>query len=150
VEVALARAEARVGVIPKEAAVKIEEAAKLENIDFVEMKAEFDRVGFPILPFVHQLAKACDPEAARWVHYGSTTQDILDTGMVLQIRNGLKLIEEDMNGIIDALADLAYTHRDTVMSGRTFQQLAAPITFGYKVAVWLDEMLRHRDRFYEM
>src|SRR5690606_22914851 len=97
VEVALARAEARVGVIPKEAAVKIEEAAKLENIDFVEMKAEFARVGFPILPFVHQLAKACDPEAARWVHYGSTTQDILDTGMVLQIRNGLKLIEEDMN-----------------------------------------------------
>lgn len=149
-EVALAKAEEKIGVIPAGAAGQIEKAAKLENLNLEAMKAEFDRVGFPILPFVHQLVKACPPEAARWVHYGSTTQDILDTGMTLQIRSGLSLVENELNGIIDALATLAREHRDTVMSGRTFQQLAAPITFGYKAAVWLDEMGRHRERLAEM
>jgi 3-carboxy-cis,cis-muconate cycloisomerase len=146
VEVALARAEARLGVIPQAAAERIAAAARIENIDFKAMKAEFDQVGFPIMPLVHQLAKSCDPESARWVHYGSTTQDILDTGMALQIRAGIALIEADLDGVINALARLARAYRDTVMPGRTFQQQAAPITFGYKVAVWLAEMHRHLER----
>jgi 3-carboxy-cis,cis-muconate cycloisomerase len=145
-EVALARAEARVGVIPALAAEGIAKAARIENLDLVAMKAEFDRVGFPIMPLVHQLAKACDPETARWVHYGSTTQDILDTGMVIQMREGLELVEADLDRCIKALSRLAKEHRDTVMAGRTFQQQAAPITFGYKVAVWLEELLRHHER----
>ncbi|MFC2087704.1 adenylosuccinate lyase family protein [Bacteroidota bacterium] len=149
-EVALARAEAKVGIIPLKVAEQIAIAAKPKNLNLNAMKAEFDNIGFPILPFVHQLTKACDPEAARWVHYGATTQDILDTAYVLQMRDGIKLIEADMNGIVEALAYLARTHRDTVMPGRTFQQLAAPITFGYKVAVWLDEIMRHRDRIHEL
>lgn len=149
-EVALAKAEASLGIIPESAAVNIEASAKLENLNLDAMKAEFDKVGFPIMPLVHQLAKACDPEAARFVHWGSTTQDIIDTGLVLQIRDALNLLEADLVKVLDALAVLAQEHRDTVMPGRTFQQQAAPITFGYKVAVWLDEMLRHQERLQEL
>jgi 3-carboxy-cis,cis-muconate cycloisomerase len=150
VEVALARAQVRVGVIPAGVDERLAAAANVEELDVVAMKTEFDRVGFPILPFVKQLANACDPETARWVHYGATTQDILDTGMVLQIRNGMKLVEDDLVGIIAALARQARAHRDTVMAGRTFQQLAAPITLGYKLAVWLDELMRHYERLQQL
>lgn len=150
VEVALARAQVRTGVIPPGVDEKLAVAAQVEKLDQAAMKADFDKVGFPILPFVKQLNKACDPETARWVHYGATTQDILDTGMVLQIRNGIQLVEQDLNGSIAALAKLAEVYRDTVMAGRTFQQLAAPITFGYKAAVWLDELLRHRERLQQL
>lgn len=149
-EVALARAQAELGVIPAGTDQKIEAAARIENLDLEAMKAEFDKVGFPILPFVKQLTRACDAETARWVHYGATTQDILDTGAVLQMRKGLKLIREDLDACINALAELCKKHRETVMAGRTFQQLAAPITFGYKAAVWLDELLRHRARLDEL
>jgi 3-carboxy-cis,cis-muconate cycloisomerase len=149
-EVALAVAQEELGIIPQGTSDKIKEAAKVEHIDQATMKAEFDKVGFPILPFVHQLNKACDPETARWVHYGATTQDILDTGTVLQMRDGLKIAESHLEHIIQALADLSLKHRDTPMAGRTFQQLAAPITFGYKAAVWLDEMLRHRERIQQL
>src|SRR5690606_32943540 len=145
-EVALAKAQVELSIIPSGVDEELERVAKVENLDIVEMKADFDRVGFPILPFVKQLNKACDSETARWVHYGATTQDILDTGMVLQMKEGIGLIEAELNAIIDATAVLVNEHKDTVMAGRTFQQLAAPITFGYKAAVWLDEMLRHRDR----
>ncbi|PCF96492.1 class-II fumarase/aspartase family protein [Vreelandella nigrificans] len=149
-EAALAKGQAQVGVIPQQAADNIVEAAILDNLDLQAMKAEFDKVGFPIMPLVHQLANACDPETARWVHWGSTTQDIIDTGLVLQMRDGISLLEQDLNALINALAQLARTHRNTVMAGRTFQQQAAPITFGYKVAVWLDEMLRHKERLSEL
>lgn len=149
-EVALAAAEAQVGVIPKQAADAIAKAAKLENLNLKAMKAEFDRVGFPIMPLVHQLANACDPESGRYVHWGSTTQDIVDTGLVLQIRDGIALLESDLDSLIAALATLAKAHRNTVMAGRTFQQQAAPITFGYKAAVWLDELLRHKERLAEL
>ncbi len=149
-EVALAFAEAKVGFFPEKIAKEIADAAKLENLDLIAMKAEFDRVGFPISPFVHQLNKACSPEAVRWVHYGATTQDITDTGTVLQIKEGLKVVEKETQAIINALIKLAKKYKYTVMPGRTFQQHAAPITFGYKVAVWLDEMRRHRDRLSEL
>lgn len=149
-EVALAKAQVRLGIIPEGVDVELERVAKVENLDIAEMKADFDRVGFPILPFVKQLNKVCGPETARWVHYGATTQDILDTGMVLQIKEGIRLVEEELAAIIGAAATLAKKHENTVMAGRTFQQLAAPITFGYKVAVWLDEILRHRERLSEL
>lgn len=149
-EIALAKAQAELGIIPKGIEQELAKAAKLENLNMAEMKADFDRVGFPILPFVKQLNKACDKETARWVHYGATTQDILDTGMVLQIRNGLQIVEAELKAIILATAQLAEKHKKTVMAGRTFQQLAAPITFGYKAGVWLDEMLRHQDRLLQL
>lgn len=149
-EVALAKAQVITGVIPKGIDIELQKVAKIENLDLVAMKEHFDKVGFPILPFVKQLNNACNSETARWVHYGATTQDILDTGMVLQIRNAMKLVDSEVEGIVEALKNLTEKYRDTVMAGRTFQQLAAPITFGYKTAVWLDEMLRHQERFHEL
>lgn len=146
VEVALAAAQARVGIVPEEAAAEIAAVAKLSNLDLTAMQEEYKSVGFPILPLVHQLAKACDTEAGRWVHFGATTQDIIDTGLVLQVREALRLVEHDLDRILSALCRLTETHRDTVMVGRTFQQHAAPITFGLKSAIWLDELLRHKSR----
>ena len=149
-EAGLARAQARLGIIPEAAAKEITAKAKVEYIDVAAMKAEFDRVGFPILPIVHQLAKAVSKETARYVHWGSTTQDVTDTGMALQIRNGLDLLDEMLEELETALAKLAKRHRDTIMVGRTMQQQAAPITFGYKVAIWLAEVRRHRERLHVM
>jgi 3-carboxy-cis,cis-muconate cycloisomerase len=149
-EAGLARAQARLGIIPKAAAEEITAKAKVEFIDKAAMKAEFDRVGFPIVPIVHQLAKAVSKETSRYVHWGSTTQDVTDTGMALQIRNGLNLLDAMLGDLETVLARLAEQHRDTLMVGRTMQQQAAPVTFGYKVAIWLAEVHRHRERLDEM
>lgn len=149
-EVALAVAQEKLGLIPAGTANKIELVANLDNLDLGAMKSAFEKVGFPILPFVAQLTKACDSETGRWVHYGATTQDILDTGTVLQMRDGISLIEEELKAILNALAVLAKKHRNTVMAGRTFQQQAAPITFGYKAAIWLDELIRHQERLKQL
>ena len=97
VEVALAAAEASVGVIPKEAAAAIKRLARAEAIDVAKLKAETDLVGYPIVGVVHQLAKQCG-EAGRYVHWGATTQDIMDTATVLQIRDALALVEADLAG----------------------------------------------------
>lgn len=149
-EIALAKAQVQLNIIPKGVDVELQKAANISNLDRTAMKEHFDRVGFPILPFVKQLNKACDPETAKWVHYGATTQDVLDTGMVLQMKQGLEIIESELQAIIVATAELTKKHAKTVMAGRTFQQLAAPITFGYKSGVWLDEMLRHKERIEEL
>jgi 3-carboxy-cis,cis-muconate cycloisomerase len=149
-EAGLARAQARLGIIPRAAADKITAKAKVENIDIAAMKDEFDRVGFPIGPLVHQLAKAVSEESARYVHWGSTTQDVIDSGMALQMHKGLDLLDAMLGDLETVLATLAQRHRDTIMVGRTMQQQAAPITFGYKVAIWLAEVHRHRDRLRDM
>ena len=111
---ALAAAEARVGVIPKEAADAIKRLARAEAIDLAKLKAETDLVGYPIVGVVHQLAKQCG-EAGRYVHWGATTQDIMDTATVLQIRDALALVEADLAALEAALAALAAQaprHRD--------------------------------------
>jgi 3-carboxy-cis,cis-muconate cycloisomerase len=149
-EAALAKAEARAGVIPDEAANAINAAAVVENLDPVAMKEHYERVGFAILPLVKQLAMACPPDAARFVHWGATTQDVLDTGLVLQMRDALVIVETELDATLQALARLVRTHRDTPMAGRTFQQFAAPITFGWKVAGWLDELLNAKERLPEL
>ena len=105
VEVALARAEARCGVIPAEAAEEIAARSKVEALDFDLLRQETDIVGYPILPLVHQLAKMCG-EAGRYVHWGATTQDIMDTAVVLQLRDGLAVIEEDITALRRILAEL--------------------------------------------
>ncbi|MBO9473658.1 adenylosuccinate lyase family protein [Shimia sp. R10_1] len=145
-EVGLACAQEEIGLIPSGVADKLRSFAKIEDIDLEAMKEEFDKVGFAIMPFVHQLSKLCDSETKKYLHWGSTTQDILDTGLSLQMRAGLLLIEADLDRCIVALINLAKEHRETPMAGRSFMQHAAPITFGYKVAVWLDELMRHKAR----
>jgi len=145
VEVALARAEASCGVIPAGAAAEIAARCNLAGLDRDLLRVETDNVGYPILPIVHQLAKQCGG-AGRYVHWGATTQDIMDTATVLQIRAGLALIDADLAELRGILVGLAAKYRDTPMAGRTHLQQALPITFGYKVAVWLAMFDRHAER----
>jgi 3-carboxy-cis,cis-muconate cycloisomerase len=149
VEVALARAQARCGVIPDDAAQAIARESRLERIDFEHMRHETDIVGYPILPLVHQLVAMCG-EAGRYVHWGATTQDIMDTATVLQVREALDLVEADIVALRGILADLARRHRDTPMAGRTHLQQALPITFGAKVAIWLAMFDRHQQRLAQL
>jgi 3-carboxy-cis,cis-muconate cycloisomerase len=118
VELALALAEASVGVIPKDAAQTIKRLAHADAIDIGKLKAETDLVGYPIVGVVHQMAKQCG-EAGRYVHWGATTQDIMDSATVLQMRDALALVDADLAALDAALAALAAKHRDTAMAGRT-------------------------------
>jgi 3-carboxy-cis,cis-muconate cycloisomerase len=145
-EAALARAQARCGVIPETAAHAIAAAARPEILDQGELAASIRRVGYPVVGLVRALSQAAGEEAGRWTHWGATTQDITDTALVLQIRAGLDLIHADLERVVSALADLAARHCQTVMAGRTHLQHAAPITFGLKCAVWLLPLLAHRER----
>ncbi|MDP1686398.1 3-carboxy-cis,cis-muconate cycloisomerase [Hydrogenophaga sp.] len=149
VEVALAKAQARCGVIPQEAADTIARESRLERIDFDHMRHETDIVGYPILPLVHQLVAMCG-DAGRYVHWGATTQDIMDTANVLQVRDALNIVDADIRTLRGILADLARKHRDTPMAGRTHLQQALPVTFGYKVAIWLAMFDRHQERLAEL
>lgn len=144
-EVALARAQARLGVVPKEAASAIEAAAKSITIDFDKLRRETEIVGYPILPLVHQLSAAAG-EAGGFVHWGATTQDIMDTANVLQIRAALEIVARDLREVRDILKAMAKKYRDTPMAGRTHLQQALPVTFGYKAAVWLSSIDRHIER----
>ncbi len=145
VEAALARAQARCGVVPKEAATAIDAASRAIVIDFDKLRHETEIVGYPILPLVHQLAAAAG-DAGRYVHWGATTQDIMDTANVLQIRAALTIVARDLHDLRTILADLARKYRDTPMAGRTHLQQALPVTFGYKAAVWLSSIDRHIER----
>ncbi len=144
-EAALARAQARVGVVPKDAAQAIDAASRSLKIDYDKLRHETEIVGYPILPLVHQLSAAAG-EAGRFVHWGATTQDIMDTGNVLQIRAALSIIERDLKEVSNILADMARKYRNTPMAGRTHLQQALPVTFGYKAAVWLSSIDRHIER----
>lgn len=149
VEVALARAEARCGVIPAEAAEAIAAKSNPATLDFDLLRHETDIVGYPILPLVHQLVKQCG-EAGRYVHWGATTQDIMDSAVILQVRDGLNIIGEDIEALRGILADLSKKYRDTPMAGRTHLQQALPVTFGYKTAIWLAMFDRHAERLAQL
>jgi 3-carboxy-cis,cis-muconate cycloisomerase len=149
-EAALARAEARLGIIPKEAAEEIVHHCNAGEIDFVKLKNETERIGYPVLPVVKQLVARCRDGLGEWCHWGATTQDVTDTATVLQLREALTLIETDIDAIADALAGLAKKHRDTPMAGRSNLQQAVPITFGYKMATVLAAFDRHKERLREL
>ena len=154
VEAALARAQGRLGIIPAEAGDAITRAASAFangrcTLDLARLKKETETVGYPILPLVRQLAEWAG-DYGRYIHWGATTQDIMDTAVVLQIRAGLVLLEGDLTAIRSHLAELAQRYRDTPMAGRTHLQHALPVTFGYKAAVWLSALDRHADRLREL
>ncbi|PKU21561.1 3-carboxy-cis,cis-muconate cycloisomerase [Telmatospirillum siberiense] len=149
VEIALARAEAKCGVIPAEAAREIAARSDFDKLDLDRLRHETEIVGYPILPLVHQLVEMCG-EAGRYVHWGATTQDIMDTAVVLQIRAALDLVATDIAELRRILADLSLRYRDTPLAGRTHLQHALPITFGYKTAIWLAMFDRHAERLAQL
>jgi len=146
VEAALARSQSSLGIIPKEAGAKITEACKLDIIDWKKLEKRTSIVGYPILPLVEQLSSAVKDGYGQYCHWGATTQDIMDTADVLQIRKGLELLSSDLNGIANALVKIIKDHLTTPMAGRTHLQHALPVSFGYKASTWLSGIDRHIKR----
>jgi 3-carboxy-cis,cis-muconate cycloisomerase len=150
IERALARVQARLGIIPEQAAREIEQKARIENIDLVRLKQQTERIGYPILGVVQQIVGLCAEGLGEWCHWGATTQDITDTAAIMQIRAALDLVEKDMEAVAAALADLSRRYRDTPMAGRSNLQQAVPLTFGFKTATLLAAMQRHRERLAQL
>ena len=152
-EAALARAEVRAGVISAPAAPAIAAKCRAELFDTEALARAAGLAGNPAIPLVKQLTAlvgATDKEAQRFVHWGATSQDAIDSGFVLQLREALRHIEAELERLAGALAQLADKHRATPVAGRTWMQQALPTTFGLKAAGWLDAVTRHRARLAEV
>lgn len=145
VEAALARVQGRAGVIPDWAARDIDAAARLERLDLDRLREGIRRTMAPVHALARCLSEASG-EAGAWVHWGATTQNIIDTGRLLVLRAVQADLMARLSRVLLRMADLAEAHADTVMVGRTNRQHALPITFGFKVAGWIDEMLRVLDQ----
>jgi len=148
--VALAQAQAEVGLIPADAAEEIARVAKVENLDMDALRKGYEETGHSTLGLIRELKKLCRGDAGEWVYYGATVQDITDTWTMLALRKVWEIVFRDLREIEGILLDLAQRHRDTLMVGRTHGQAGLPITFGFKVAVWMREIRRHIERLKEM
>jgi len=150
VERALAIVQGRLGLIPQEASDEIVSHCHLEQIDMARLRQQTERIGYPILGVVTQINQLCRDKLGEYVHWGATTQDITDTATVLQIREALVLVDDELAAIAQALAKLAREHRLTPVIGRSNLQQAIPVTFGYKMAGILSAVLRHRERLAQL
>lgn len=150
IERALAIVQARLGLIPQEAADEIVSHCHLDQIDMDRLRQQTERIGYPILGVVTQLNQLCRDKLGEYVHWGATTQDITDTATVLQIRQALDLVDADLAALATGLARLAKDHRLTPVIGRSNLQQAIPVTFGYKMAGILSAVLRHRGRITQL
>ncbi|KAG0652324.1 Itaconic acid 2-hydroxyparaconate biosynthesis cluster TAD1 [Hyphodiscus hymeniophilus] len=150
VEAALARAESKELVIPDDVGEAISSQARVENIDFDRFSKDTENVGYPVLPLITQLQEKMDEKYAKYLHWGATTQDIMDTATILQIREGLVLVRKLLNRLSEILTNLAVKYRDVPTAGRTHLQHALPVTFGYKLAVYLSSFQRHLQRLNEL
>lgn len=151
-EAALARAEARAGFIPVSAAAAIGAKCRAELYDMTALARAAASAGNLAIPLIKQLAilvSQKEKEAARYVHWGATSQDAIDTGRVLQLRQALSSISAEFDLLAALLADLAHKHRSTLLAARTWMQQALPTTFGFQLAGWLDAIDRHRARLAE-
>src|SRR6516164_6270783 len=146
VEAALAKAQEELGIIPQGAAAAIARAARLESLDRRRIDAGFARTGHTIVPLVWELSRVVGEPYGGWVHWGATTQNITQTGDLLVLRQAHETFLQLIGEALRAMADLAERGADMPMAGRTHGQHALPATFGYKVAVWIDELLRHVER----
>ncbi len=145
-EAALAKVQGEMGVIPKEAAEEIGRKAQLEYLHLESVHQSYLQSRNSLMPLINGLRKVCEKGYGEYVHYGVTTQDVLDTAEVLELRETLKLVYRDLRALEAILLDLAKRHRSTPMVARTHGQQALPTTFGLKVVVWLSEMRRHIER----
>ena len=150
IERALAKVQGELGIIPKEAADEIVKNCELSQIDWIKLKAKTEQIGYPIIAVVNQINANCRDQLGEYCHWGATTQDITDTAAVLQMREGLALVEQDLKDISASLAGLAKKYRDTPIIGRSNLQQATPITFGYKMATILAGIERHRERLQQL
>lgn len=148
-EAALAVTEAELGIIPNEAALEIAKKSRVELIDFPKLKNDFIKTGHPFVPLIHAYKDICDGDAGEYVHWGATTQDILDTATTLQLKEGYDILMKRFDKLYDVVAEQSYLYKDTVMAGRTNGQQAIPVTLGYKMAVWGFEIAENIERLNE-
>src|SRR6267143_1217874 len=146
VEAALAQAQAELGIIPVDAAREIVTRAQLKYLDLAAVRAGLAKTGHPLVPLVWELDRACEGDAGGYVHWGATTQNVTQTGQLLQVRRAHDIFLRQLATILTTLADLAERTKDVLLPGRTHGQHAVPATFGFKVAVWIDELGRHVER----
>ena len=146
VEVALAQAQAELGVIPHHAAKEIERKARYENLNMDNIREGLARTGHPLVPMVWELDRICDGDAGGYIHWGATTQNITQTGKLLNLRRAHNVFLHQLADLLNLLADLAESTADAALPGRTHGQHAVPATYGYKVSVWIDELCRHVER----
>jgi adenylosuccinate lyase len=149
-EAALALEQAELGIIPRAAAQDISAHAKVENVDIEAIAAEIRRIKHPLVPALHALQRLCEPAHGEYIHFGPTTQDVLDTATVLQIKDAHAVYLRDVKAIGKELYRLAELHKETPMVGRSHGVQALPITFGHKAAIWLSEMGRNYQRLRQL
>lgn len=149
-ESALARAEAAVGLVPAEAADEIALKAQAHFFDPEALRGEIRETNHPLMPVIRALARICENGAGEYVHWGATTQDIMDTGMVLQLRAAHSLLLQRVERLVELFVTLTQRERHTLIAGRTHGQHALPVTFGLKLAVFVAELLRHHERFEQL
>ena len=149
VEAALAAVQAEVGLIPENAAVAIGKVT-VDDLDFAVLAHKMAIVGYPVVGLVEQIVDVVPDGLGQYAHWGATTQDIMDTGLVLQVKAAFEVITLDLVKLVRALSTLADDHRLTPVAGRSQMQQAVPITFGYRVAGWLSPILRHIERLKEL
>jgi 3-carboxy-cis,cis-muconate cycloisomerase len=146
VEAALAQAQGELGVIPEAAAREIVRKAHLSFLDLAAVREGLARTGHPLVPLVWALDRACEGDAGGYVHWGATTQNVTQTGQLLQVRRAHEIFLRQLAAILAIWAGLAERTKDALLPGRTHGQHAVPATFGFKVAVWIDEVVRHVER----
>ena len=146
VEAALAQAQAELGIIPEQAAAEITRKAHVSFLKLDHIHAGLARTGHPLVPLIWELDRVCDGDAGGYVHWGATTQNITQTGQLLQLRRTHGIFLRQLASALRALADIAERTKDALMPGRTHGQHAVPATFGFKMAVWIDELCRHVER----
>lgn len=152
-ESALARVEGRLRIIPSEAAAAIARNCRAELFSAASLAGEASLQGNLAIPMVKHLTALVrkeNPASAGYVHWGTTSQDAIDTGLVLQLRDAIELLDAGLRNLCQAVADLTRIYRYTALPGRTWLQSAVPVTFGLKTAGWLDALLRHRNRLQEL
>lgn len=147
-EAALARAEADMGLVPAEAAEIISEcitSVKAERVDEIEAEIRHD-----MMAVVVAISEKCRDDAGKWVHFGATSNDILDTATALQIKEAIDILEDKLKTLLRVLVNQAEAHKNTVCCGRTHGQIGVPTTYGLRFAIWASEISRHLDRLYEL
>ncbi len=143
-EAALARAQSRAGLFPEQVAEEIASVCVVDRFDLEKLDADAAHVAYPIVPLVKAIEAACGPETGKYAHHGATTQDVMDTALVLITKREAETTLATLDSACDTLAKIADEHRGTVMAGRSKLQHGAPTTFGFKVAQWLDLLSRRR------
>ncbi len=150
VEAALAWAHAQLGSVPREAAAEIERKAKVGVVRLERVKEIEREIHHDVMAVVRALTEVCDGDAGNYVHLGATSYDIVDTALALQLRDALRILEDDLLELLRVLLDQAEAHRETICIGRTHGQHALPTTYGMKFAIWAAEVARHLDRLEEV